>query len=155
MNPQHPGKEAPMSTGPAGSLPVSAVVADDVVHLGPDATVAAVADALVSGEVGLVVLTKDDAGEGAAKDDVVGVVSERDIARAVAERRPVESTPALEFAATHLVWCPASATVADVAVEMFEHYVRHVLVEDNGRFAGVVSARDLLGVYAAADTVTD
>jgi CBS domain-containing protein len=34
---------------------------------------------------------------------------------------------------------------------MMEQYVRHVLVEDSGRLIGIVSARDLLGVYAAAD----
>jgi CBS domain-containing protein len=139
-----------MIPGQPGLLPVSAVVADHVVRLAPDATIAAVADALVSGEVGLVVL---ETGAGTHQDDVVAVVSERDVARAVAERMPVESTPASEIAATHLVWCDASATVADVAVEMFEHYVRHVLVEDDGRFVGVVSARDLLGVYAAADSI--
>ena len=139
-----------MIPGQPGALPVSAVVADHVVRLAPDATIAAVADALVSGEVGLVVLEN---GEGTHQDDVVAVVSERDVARAIAERMPVESTPASAIAATHLVWCDASATVADVAVEMFEHYVRHVLVEDDGRFVGVVSARDLLGVYAAADSI--
>lgn len=142
-----------MTPGQPGSLPVSAVVADAVVRLAPDATVAAVADALVSGDVGLVVLEQD--GAGTSKEEVVAVVSERDLARAVAERLPVESSPAIDIAATQLVWCSASATVAEVAVEMFEHYVRHVLVEDGGRFVGVVSARDLLGVYAAADSVSD
>lgn len=146
-------KEFTMTPGHPGSLPVSAVAADHVVRLPPDATVAAVADALVSGDVGLVVL--EDDGAGPSKREVMAVVSERDIARAVAERLPVDSTPAMQIAATHLVWCEASATVADVAVEMFEHYVRHVLVEEDGRFVGVVSARDLLGVYAAADSVTD
>ncbi len=157
MNTDQTRKDPPMSSGQPGSLPVSAVVADDVVHLAPDVTVAAVADALVSGDVGLVVLTKEGrgAGQDATKDDVVGVVSERDLARAVAQRLPVESAPALDIAGTHLVWCSASATVAEVAVEMFEHYVRHALVEDDGRFVGIVSARDLLGVYAAADSVTE
>jgi CBS domain-containing protein len=41
--------------------------------------------------------------------------------------------------------------VAEVAEEMMEHYVRHVLVEDAGRVVGIVSARDLLGAYAAAE----
>lgn len=50
-----------------------------------------------------------------------------------------------------LVWCDASATIAEVATEMMEHDVRHVLVEDDGRLVGVVPARDLLGAYASAD----
>ena len=32
-----------------------------------------------------------------------------------------------------------------------EHYVRHVLVEDDGQVVGIVSVRDLLGAYAAAE----
>jgi len=29
-----------------------------------------------------------------------------------------------------------------------EQYVRHVLLEEEGRLVGIVSARDLLGAYA-------
>ena len=31
---------------------------------------------------------------------------------------------------------------------MMEEYVRHVLLEEDGRLVGIVSARDLLGAYA-------
>jgi CBS domain-containing protein len=31
---------------------------------------------------------------------------------------------------------------------MMEQYVRHVLLEEEGRLVGIVSARDLLGAYA-------
>jgi CBS domain-containing protein len=34
---------------------------------------------------------------------------------------------------------------------MMDRYVRHVLVESDGRLVGVVSARDLLGAYVASD----
>ena len=54
-----------------------------------------------------------------------------------------------------LVWCDADAMVADVAELMMERYVRHVLVEDQGRLVGVVSARDLLGDYAAEDQAAE
>ena len=33
-----------------------------------------------------------------------------------------------------------------------ERWVRHVLVEEEGRVVGIVSARDLLGAYAAAES---
>jgi CBS domain-containing protein len=33
---------------------------------------------------------------------------------------------------------------------MLEHAVRHVLLADADGYAGIVSARDLLGVYASA-----
>jgi len=42
-----------------------------------------------------------------------------------------------------------------VANEMMDRYVRHVLVEEDGRLVGVVSARDLLGVYATGAAAGD
>jgi CBS domain-containing protein len=48
------------------------------------------------------------------------------------------------------VWCSADTTVDEAAMRMMEHYIRHILVEHDGTLIGVTSARDLLGVYAAA-----
>jgi CBS domain-containing protein len=84
-------------------------------------------------------------------DGAAGIVSERDIVGALAKRRDPATTRARDVASTTLVWCDAEATVAEVAEEMMECYVRHVLVEDDGRLVGIVSARDLLGAYASAD----
>ena len=84
-------------------------------------------------------------------DRPAGVISERDLVEAMAKRLPFDTTKAIDVATTELVWCDATATVAEVAEEMFEHYIRHVLVEEDGRLLGVVSARDLLGVYVAGE----
>ncbi|HKY16489.1 MAG TPA: CBS domain-containing protein [Microthrixaceae bacterium] len=132
--------------GTAGDLPVSALVADPA-RIKPDASLLEVADALVESDVGALVV-----GEG---DRPAGIVSERDLIRAIARRRLVDGSTAMDVATKQLVWCDATATVAEVAAEMGEHYIRHVLVEEDGRFIGVVSARDLLGVYAAGDVDTE
>jgi CBS domain-containing protein len=138
------GQTGPMSepTG-AGAMPVSALIADAIARIRPDATLLEVADALAAGDVGALVVGDDD--------KPAGIVSERDLVSASAGRRPFETTTALEVASTELVWCEVTATVAEVAEEMCERYVRHVLVEKDGRLVGIVSARDLLGAYAAAD----
>jgi CBS domain-containing protein len=127
----------------AGTLSVSALIADTIARIRPGATLLEVADALAAGDVGVLVV-----GE---KGKPQGVISERDLVTAVAGRRPLDATTASDVASTELVWCDATATVAEVAEEMSERYVRHVLVEEDGRLVGIVSARDLLGVYAAAD----
>ena len=62
------------------------------------------------------------------------------------------TTRASDVAHRTLVWCDAEATVTEVATEMMECYIRHVLVEEDGRLVGIVSARDLLGAYASGDT---
>jgi len=130
-----------------GDMSVSAFLGDVIARVAPDASLEAVADALVSGEVGALVV-----GDGERAD---GIVSERDIVRALAARRDPVTTHAIDIATTVLVWCDATATVAEVAIEMMEEYVRHVLVEEDGRLVGIVSARDLLGAFAAATPESD
>ena len=132
-----------MSKTIIGALPVSALTADSVLRVDPSADLWSVAAALAAADVGILVV-----GDG---DDVQGVVSERDVVRALAAHRGAGETTAGDIAHRELVWCDVHADVADVAEEMMERYVRHVLVEDEGRLVGIVSARDLLGAYASGE----
>jgi signal-transduction protein with cAMP-binding, CBS, and nucleotidyltransferase domain len=116
---------------------------ESALRVHPSADLASVASTLAAADVGLVVV-----GVG---ENVDGVISERDVVRAVAAQRDPHETTAAEIAHHGLVWCDAHADVADVAEEMMRNYVRHVLVERDGYLVGVVSARDLLGAYAAAE----
>lgn len=127
----------------AGSMPIRPLVAEEVARIAPDANLVDVAGLLAAAEVGALIV-----GDGKV---VQGVVSERDLVRAVAVGRDLATTRAIDVAQTTLVWCEATSSVADVAEEMMEQYVRHVLVEEGGALVGVVSARDLLGAYATAD----
>jgi CBS domain-containing protein len=80
------------------------------------------------------------------------LVSERDIVRAVAAGRNPATAAVSDLASTKLVWCDAEATVDQVAARMMDRYIRHVLVERDGALVGIVSARDLLGVYTDFDS---
>ncbi len=130
----------------AGLTPISVVVADAIIRVPPGTSVADVARALTDASVGLLVV-----GDG---PDLIGVVSERDVVAALANGLDPSTTTAGEIAHADLVWCDLTATVAEVAIEMMERYVRHVLVQDDGRLVGIVSARDVLGVYAAGEGAT-
>ncbi len=125
-----------------GDASVLVYTTDAVITVLPDAPLLAVAQELVVDQIGLVVLGTMEA--------VVGVLSERDVVRAVAEGLDPVTTPARDVASTKIVWCDSSATVREVAERMMEEYVRHVLLEDGGRLVGIVSARDLLGAYVMA-----
>ncbi len=125
----------------AGSTPISVVTGDPVVRVATEATVADVAKTLVASEVGAVVVGDDEL--------PAALVSERDVVRVVAAGKDPAFVRALDVASTKLVWCDAEATVQEVAVQMMERYIRHVLVERDGALVGIVSARDLLGVYSA------
>ena len=59
-----------------------------------------------------------------------------------------------DVASMNLVWCEAEETVDQAAIRMTDLSIRHLLVERDGGLVGIVSARDLLGVYATdADQV--
>lgn len=129
--------------GSVGSMPVSAFLADRVVRIAPQATIVEVAARLADADIGVLAVSKDH--------KVIGMISERDVIRVLAKGMDPATTHALDVASTDLVWCDVTATVGEVANEMLERYVRHVLVEQEGRLVGLVSSRDLLGAYASAD----
>jgi CBS domain-containing protein len=130
-----------------GSLPISTVTGEPVARVPADATVADVARALTAVDVGAIVVGDDER--------PTALVSERDIVRVVAAGQHPTTVLAADIASTKLVWCDAEATVDQVAARMMDHYIRHVLVERDGALAGIVSARDLLGVYNAYGTADD
>jgi CBS domain-containing protein len=123
-----------------GSTCIANLIGDEVVRAPADATLGEVAQILLAGGMGAVLL-----GEGKP----AALVSERDIVAAVALGHDPAVAAASEVASTELVWCDVDATVDEVATEMMEHYIRHILVEDAGALVGVVSARDLLGAYCS------
>ena len=134
---------------PAGSYAIAMLTGDSVVRVPADATLADVAKALADGELGAVVVGNDIR--------PAALVSERDVVRAVAAGRDPAEVKALDVASTDLVWCDVESSVDEVAGKMMDRYIRHVLVEEqDGTLVGIVSARDLLGVYAGdADVDAD
>lgn len=126
---------------PGGSISVAHVIGEPVIRVSEEATVADVAKVITDNQVGAVVV-----GQSLRP---TAVVSERDVVRAVASGKDVTVVPALEVASHHVVWCSAEATVDHVAIRMMDRYIRHILVERDGALVGIVSARDLLGVYSA------
>jgi CBS domain-containing protein len=126
--------------GSVGSSSVSRLIGDSVVRIASDATLAEVARVLTGSEIGAVLVGDEERPQ--------ALVSERDLVHAVADGRDPATTPAAEVASTELAWCDVDSTVDEVAVEMMDRYIRHVLVEEDGVLVGIVSARDLLGAYS-------
>lgn len=127
-----------MNTPTFQSTEVGIFAADRLVRVAADAPVNAVAEAIDDNDVGAVVV---------GLDTVEGIVSERDLVRAVAAHHDLSVLRAGDIASTELVYCDAHASLDDAAELMLERYVRHLLVEAGGEVVGIVSARDLLGAY--------
>lgn len=97
-----------------------------------------VAEALHRAGVGAAVVT--DA------DQPVGIVSERDVVRALAEGGDPDSIWAGDAMTPDPVWSGPDDEIAAVAEAMRLHEIRHVPVRSQGRLIGIVSVRDVLDV---------
>ena len=123
-----------------GAQPVIGYVSDQVTTLLASTSLREAAVALRRDDVSFVAV-----GEGVA---IEGVVSERDLVSAIADGLDLDDTPIGAIKSDSLKWATTLSTVADVAEEMLDTYVRHVLVcYEDGTLAGVVSMRDLLEAY--------
>jgi CBS domain-containing protein len=76
---------------------------------------------------------------------VVGIVSERDVARRmVLDARVPRDTPVREIMTTSVIGVPPQRTSEECMALMTEHRLRHLPVMDGDRLIGVVSIGDLV-----------
>ena len=110
----------------------------DVVTIRPDATVAELVAGLNGERIGAMVVSED--GEG-----VDGIVSERDVVRALAAlgSRAVEQRVA-EIMTRSVRTCAPTDGVKSLMELMTTHRIRHVPVVADGRLVGIVSIGDVV-----------
>lgn len=78
-------------------------------------------------------------------DEIVGIVSERDVVRAIAERgADVLSEPVGTIMTSEVMTCEDSETIDDVMARMTVGRFRHLPVEKNGRLTGIISIGDVV-----------
>jgi CBS domain-containing protein len=79
-------------------------------------------------------------------DVLVGIISERDVVRAVAQHADLQRAAAGTFASTHVQTAALGEDTSDVARRMLEAGVRHLPVVENLTAIGMISMRDLLAL---------
>jgi CBS domain-containing protein len=110
----------------------------DVVTVGPDVTVERVAAVLSQHRIGAVVISGDGS-------EIAGIVSERDIVRALAgQGADVLGQPASSIMTSDVVTCGPATTVEQLMGLMTERRIRHVPVLDGERLGGIVSIGDVV-----------
>jgi CBS domain-containing protein len=113
------------------------VKGDLVFTAGPDETLAALASFLHSRRVGAVVIVEHT--------DVVGIFSERDLVRALAEGGEAALVqPAATFMTRDVIFAAPEETVDALLERMTDRKLRHLPVVVGGRLAGIVSIGDLV-----------
>jgi len=114
-----------------------------VVSVRADATIAEVACVLAQHRIGAVVVSDE-------RTPIAGILSERDIVRALADLGPA----ALEQSAAALmtdevISCQPDTTVEELMATMTEQRVRHVPVLVDGALSGLVSIGDVVKHHIA------
>jgi CBS domain-containing protein len=82
-------------------------------------------------------------------EELVGIVTERDILRAVATGTPLD-TPLSAVMSKDLITVDPGVSIREAARIMTEKWIRHLPVLDGGKLVGIVSQRDLSGLLAGA-----
>ena len=110
---------------------------DAVFTVAPTDTVGRVAELLHSKRIGALVVTE--------ADRVVGIVSERDIVRAVAGGDVmVTSRPVSAYMTANVVFAEPGETLDSLLSRMTDRRIRHLPVCQAGRLVGIVSIGDLV-----------
>jgi predicted transcriptional regulator len=74
----------------------------------------------------------------------IGVISERDVARAIADGMDVDEVPVEDYMTEAPVTVRMDDSVGAAVAKMNEFALRHVVVVDDSSVCGVVSMRDIL-----------
>jgi signal-transduction protein with cAMP-binding, CBS, and nucleotidyltransferase domain len=77
----------------------------------------------------------------------MGIMTERDVLRAVAEGRDVEQTSVDDLMTKNLVTGGPNWDVVVAASVMTAHRIRHLVVQEQDRVLGVLSLRDVLSTF--------
>ncbi len=124
-------------TGPTARI--STYTTNELVTISAGSTVREAAQLIDSASVGCVLV--------GSIASVEGIVSERDIVRFVGAGGDPDASLVGDLESKHLMYTSCDTTVADVAEEMMENYVRHVVVTEGDKIVGIVSMRDVISAY--------
>jgi CBS domain-containing protein len=83
-------------------------------------------------------------------EDLVGIVTERDVLRAVAGGGVLQEIHVSEVMSKDLVTVGPGTSLREAAKIMTDRWIRHLPVVDGGELVGIISQRDLAGVLAGA-----
>jgi CBS domain-containing protein len=109
-----------------------------IVTVEPSDTVATAAEVLKRENIGAVMVQKPGG-------DLSGILSERDIVRAIPQYGPdVFSMSVEQLMTRNVVTCSSEERVHDLMVKMTAGRFRHVPVVDDGKLAGIISIGDVV-----------
>jgi len=82
-------------------------------------------------------------------DELLGIITERDVMKCIARGLDVEATPVSAVMTATVQTASPYTSVNDAARQMAARWIRHLPVVEDGKVVGMVSQRDLVGIFAA------
>ena len=109
-----------------------------VATVAPDSTVTSLLATLAEFKIGAVVVIGRDA-------EIAGIVSERDVVRALsASGAGALDAPVSSIMTVLVATCAPDSSVEEIAEQMTDQRVRHIPVVDDGQLVGIVSIGDIV-----------
>lgn len=121
---------------------VSEIMTEAAIHDRPDDTLAQAARTMWDQQTGSLLVMDGD--------ELLGIVTERDVLRAVAEGRALDETRVSEVMTKNVLTVHPGASLREALAIMTDKWIRHLPVVERGRVVGIVSQRDLAGVLGSA-----
>jgi CBS domain-containing protein len=118
------------------TLKLGSLVGGSAAVIGPEATLADAAEALVEGGLGSLGVVSDR--------NLVGIITERDLVRAIADGADPEDEVVSKWMADAPDTFSPDVEVEEAAAWLLEVGYRHMPVMADGELLGIVSIRDIL-----------
>jgi len=116
---------------------ISEVMNTSVLTVDPTSSIGEAAEKMIEAGVGAVVVMEDMA-------RIVGIITERDLMRAVAQRARAAEARVRQWMTESVVTIEPDTEIKDAAKMMFERNFRHLpVVNKEGRLMGIASLRRL------------
>ena len=125
-------------------MQVKDVMTQAAVTESPQDSIRSAAERMWRQQTGSLVITEDG--------QLAGIITERDLLRAVALGADPDKTTVDDAMTAEVYTVPPDMPLQDAAREMAARWIRHLPVVEAGMLLGVVSMRDVTGVFAAMAT---
>ena len=121
-------------------MKVSEIMSKTLTIVEPEVTLGEAATLMGERHVGSVVVCEEDR--------LVGILTERDIVRALSREHDAPQRPVVEWMSKDPTTTKPDADVKEALRTMVDGGFRHLPVTDEGRVVGMVSIRDVAGAMA-------
>ena len=116
---------------------------DSVFTIGPNETIGSASSLLHSRKIGALVVQDEN-------DRVVGIISERDVVRVIAEKGAAALTQPVSLSmSSEVIFAQPTEAVDELLARMTDRRIRHLPVCRDQRLVGIVSIGDLVKVKIA------